>query len=904
MRSSLAAYASPFILAATLVNSAITPTSPGGGTEVFVAGQECSFEWEADSTGTWKSFDVDLMSGSNFEMVNVTRVAVGIDGTSGETKHSFRCPEVEPPAPIYFYQFTLDNKDPLWTQRFTITANGSIVEASNATQPDGTTPVPWGVGSLVNNSETTSSAVAALTSPEGEESIVSAAWGILSGDEDQVESNSSAPINGTLANSTESTLQAGLSQTPTATALDGQWDPSSVANGQWQGQASTPTSSWNESTATSSVSHNITGFMQGPSCDIDNQCPEETPCCSEQRQCGTGRNCLAGCNPLTSFQPQACAPVPACVDQEYSLNTWSANRILQNSSTWNGDASSIDWLVDRSVFFGNSTLGFFTANSTTGNSSLTLSLTPESNGTTITSTRSILYGNVTARVKSVAGAGIVTSFSLLSGVEDEVSFEFTTNSTEIAHSAFYYQRETNDFESLEQLNVSDRSLDFHDYTISWLPETITWLVDGVAVRNVSKNSTSDGEAYHYPQTPSRIRFSIYDGGSMDPLLAVNEFSGGSVDYNSTDFVETGYVSSYVSSVNVLCYPASLLANFSFANSSTVANSSSEYNVSSLTNGTSISDSTIPLNGTNFTESSSASAVESKSSSTIWWSAPTPSPQVAAVPSQQEGTAPSSEINPSAQSWWAPPARRLRRWIQLVKRDESILSAYSYGPVDENGQIGVSGWEGSTVIASDAATGLNSKSSLFSCVSNLKLICICCLNEVLATVPTSEQSTGGSSPVPSNPNDDTTEDDSEESEGKSRMDKWNDLPTAAHVGIIGGAAVVGLLLVVIIGRCCWKRASSSSKEPTAKYAPIGDQGGFDGPSGPVTTYASTNGMLYDPNVSSTPPVFATQVVTPQAQPQRRASSASISSTNSKYTNGGYVPSSSLRKDILGDGKSRV
>lgn len=128
-----------------------------------------------------------------------------------------------------------------------------------------------------------------------------------------------------------------------------------------------------------------------------------------------------------------------------------------------------------------------------------------------------------------------------------------------------------------------------------------------------------------------------------------------------------------------------------------------------------------------------------------------------------------------------------------------------------------------MIASDAATGLNSKSSLFSCVSNLKLICICCLNEVLATVPTSEQSTGGSSPVPSNPNDDTTKDDSEESEGKSRMDKWNDLPTAAHVGIIGGAAVVGLvsflfllfrlriqtnrffsiqLLVVIIGRCCW------------------------------------------------------------------------------------------------------
>lgn len=38
---------------------------------------------------------------------------------------------------------------------------------------------------------------------------------------------------------------------------------------------------------------------------------------------------------------------------------------------------------------------------------------------------------------------------------------------------------------------------------------------------------------------------------MDPLLAVNEFSGGSVDYNSTDFVETGYVSSYGSVISFL-----------------------------------------------------------------------------------------------------------------------------------------------------------------------------------------------------------------------------------------------------------------------------------------------------------------------------------------------------------------
>lgn len=71
--------------------------------------------------------------------------------------------------------------------------------------------------------------------------------------------------------------------------------------------------------------------------------------------------------------------------------------------------------------------------------------------------------------------------------------------------------------------------------------------------------------------------------------------------------------------------------------------------------------------------------------------------------------------------------------------------------------------------------------------------------VLATVPTSEQTAEGSSPVSSTPSDHATEgkDESKESEGKSRMDKWNELPTAAHVGIIGGAAVVGLVSLVFI-----------------------------------------------------------------------------------------------------------
>lgn len=72
---------------------------------------------------------------------------------------------------------------------------------------------------------------------------------------------------------------------------------------------------------------------------------------------------------------------------------------------------------------GKSELGPVTVDSTDWKPALTLSLAEGSNGTSITSTRSILYGNVTARIRSASGPGILTSFTLLSGTADEILFE-------------------------------------------------------------------------------------------------------------------------------------------------------------------------------------------------------------------------------------------------------------------------------------------------------------------------------------------------------------------------------------------------------------------------------------------------------------------------------------------------
>ncbi|GAA5947696.1 hypothetical protein JCM3765_001040 [Sporobolomyces pararoseus] len=837
---------------AALARASVTPTAPGGGKDVYVAGQECSFEWKPDESGKWESFDVDLYTGHNYMMRNITRVASGLDGTdSSVTKYSYRCPEVVPPAPIYFYQFSLDGEEPTWTQRFAIAApNGTVVVAPNAQQPNGD-EIPWGIGHLANETLENSSLVESITSPESEEDVASAVWGLFDGHEEE-----------TAASTNDS-----------------------------QPQSTSSSSSWDDLSASSSVSHQITGFNEGRGCGHDDQCPEEAPCCSEYGYCGTGRNCLAGCNPLASFQTRACVPVPAFVDQKFSFEPSSTSRVLQNSSFWNGDASSLDWVIDS---VGNASLGPIITNTSTGESALALSMLPGSvYGTTITSTRSLLYGNVTARIKSAPGKGDVAAFYLISGTEDKINFELTPTSDGSFSTHFSSNGERADLKAQDTQNTTNQlsDTDFHEYTISWLPESITWLVDGVVMRKVSKNATLDRDVYRYPQTPSRIRFWIREREATDSLVSVEELGTGSIDDTSTKSEASFDAISYISSVDVLCYPTSLLSNFTFANSlSSTHNDSSPSlkgtNAADMSAHLNISaslDSALPstasaslLSPTDSSVSALAFPADLQStsslatptiegiagspspSSTLWWSSPVVSTALAVTP---------QEVSPTigtAQAWG--PLRKLRRWIQLEKREEKSLSAYSYGSVDENGQVAVNGYSGSTLISTDRSTGL----------------------DMLATAPPEGDKHGAAGSAHSA---DEVEDEHDEEDGsKSRMQRWEELPTWAKAGIIGGSVLVGLLLVVIIGRCFWRKASGSSTAQTA-YAPIGDQGGSE----IVTPFSQNNGALYD---GSSPPMGQTN-----AKPTLLQRS-STSSTSATYTNGGYVPSSSLRKQYFPSGSDHV
>ncbi|KAL7280630.1 hypothetical protein ACG7TL_005568 [Trametes sanguinea] len=78
---------------AAVVRADPVPTAPGPG-DVFKEGGQCTFTWDVDTTGQWKTMNVELMSGDNWNMIHITTVA-NLDGTdASKTTYSYDCPQV------------------------------------------------------------------------------------------------------------------------------------------------------------------------------------------------------------------------------------------------------------------------------------------------------------------------------------------------------------------------------------------------------------------------------------------------------------------------------------------------------------------------------------------------------------------------------------------------------------------------------------------------------------------------------------------------------------------------------------------------------------------------------------------------------------------------------------------
>jgi len=230
-------------------------------------------------------------------------------------------------------------------------------------------------------------------------------------------------------------------------------------------------------------------------------------------------------------------------------------------------------------------------------------LTESNGGTRLSSTRYVHYGTITARVKTGRWTGVVTAFITMSDIKDEIDWEFPGAQTTQGQTNYFWQgvipQTTN---GATEKGISDTYHNYHDYTIDWQPDTLSFLVDGNNVRTIKVSDTVSNGVSQYPNTPSRIQLSLWPAGINSSAAGTIQWAGGMIDWSDPDYVSAGQFRAFVSSVSVVC-----------------ANSSSQSpNITSYVYSSNSSDSTpnITLSTSSTLIDGAASGGSSLSSSTV------------------------------------------------------------------------------------------------------------------------------------------------------------------------------------------------------------------------------------------------------------------------------------------------
>ncbi|CAG8978475.1 hypothetical protein HYALB_00005049 [Hymenoscyphus albidus] len=158
------------------------------------------------------------------------------------------------------------------------------------------------------------------------------------------------------------------------------------------------------------------------------------------------------------------------------------------------------------------------------------SITKQGESPTIQSNWHIMFGSVSVLMKAAYGQGIISSIVLQSSDLDEIDWEFMGGNATHAETNYFGKGNTTSFDRAVYYPVSsDVRANFHNYTIVWTAETLTWMIDGATVRVLKYAEANGGN--NYPQTPMNLRIGIWAGGD------VTKFPQGTVDWagGATDF---------------------------------------------------------------------------------------------------------------------------------------------------------------------------------------------------------------------------------------------------------------------------------------------------------------------------------------------------------------------------------
>jgi len=209
-------------------------------------------------------------------------------------------------------------------------------------------------------------------------------------------------------------------------------------------------------------------------------------------------------------------PAPICQSATYDLTDTS--RILTNGSFYDGNATAHDFIVDK-------------GNIQQSNGELGVILTQDNGGTRLSSTRYVYYGRMTANFKTGRWPGVVTAFITMGDNKDEIDWEFPGAKVTEAQTNFYFEGIA-DYTNGETIkDVSDTFSNYHNYTIDWKPETLTFEIDGKVVRTIQKSDLKG----RFPSTPSRIQISIWPAGIPSSPKGTVDWAGGMINWNDPDY---------------------------------------------------------------------------------------------------------------------------------------------------------------------------------------------------------------------------------------------------------------------------------------------------------------------------------------------------------------------------------
>ncbi|KAI9360428.1 concanavalin A-like lectin/glucanase domain-containing protein [Zopfochytrium polystomum] len=272
----------------------------------------------------------------------------------------------------------------------------------------------------------------------------------------------------------------------------------------------------------------------------NNICPASAPCCSEYWVCGTdAEHCAIACQSDYSANSKL-EETASCYSQRPSIgqkcvsglylfdkDTW-----VINSDAYNGNYHTADWIADSAgLNNGNIRFGQY------GGVRLAITKNKQNAsaqglGSRLSSTSYMLYGSFRARVKTSGIKGVVTAFISYSDQRDEIDWEITGQDNNKVQTNFFY-RGVVDYTKSSGFDAGyDTSQSYTDLQVDWTKDSITWSVNGNAVRTANRADTCDANGNcSFPSTPSRIQLAIWDGSAGS--AGTRDWAGGYVPWDQT-----------------------------------------------------------------------------------------------------------------------------------------------------------------------------------------------------------------------------------------------------------------------------------------------------------------------------------------------------------------------------------